>query len=282
MSSPNLPRALRLGKGLQASQGSLWISTVWTESTVKSPACSRRKTFTTFTNSHGRDEVDWEHPTTPEDGAYYLALLHDVRLALPSPSYLLTTALPVGEYCLKHIDLRAAAHVLDYINLMCYDFTGPWTPLSGHHAQLHPPPSVDPSDLPPELRKSSKDSIAYLAGNHFPLQKIVLGIPVYARFFSGAGGPGRPFTTAGEIDYVDLPREWIANADVDQECVAASWKDGEGGKGFVSFDVTETVRAKARFAMQVGLAGLFFWTGVGDVKGPDSLVVAGFREMNGR
>ncbi|XXH04393.1 hypothetical protein Hte_010807 [Hypoxylon texense] len=252
---------------------------------------ARRATFARecrrFVDEHRLDgvDIDWEHPQTARDGAHYLALLGALRDALPSPRYRLTTALPTGEYCLKHVDVRAAAQLLDGLNLMGYDFHGPWTDVAGHHAQLLPQPGVPQQQhhVHPALRSSCHRAVDYLVGRGFPRRKVVLGVPVYARSFAGARGVGQPFQAAAETDYNELPEEWVRAASVDRNVGAASYVDAsQGGKGFVSFDVPDTVRQKAEYVRSQGLGGLFYWTGVGDRKGPESLVQAGYEVMNRR
>lgn len=218
-------------------------------------------------------QVDWEHPTTPKQGADYLHLLHTLRSALPSPTYLITIALPAGPWCLRNINLASAAHVLDLLNLMGYDFTGPWTSLSGHHAQLTHPSGTD--------QTSCHSGFDHVIRGGFPSHKILLGIPVYARAFPGSSGIGQPFRKedATEIDYVDLPADWVRDAIVDETLVAASVVD-PGGKGFVSFDVPATVRMKIKYALRMKLGGVFYWTGAGDRQGNESLVKAAWDIMN--
>lgn len=222
--------------------------------------------------------VDWEHPSTREAGASYVALLGHLRSALPSPRYLLTSALPMGEYCLQNIDLGAASTLVDYVNLMGYDFTGHWTDVSGHHAQLFPP-SRNLSHVYPTLRKSCSGGVEYVLSHGFPPQKVLLGVPVYARYFPRARGPGQPFREAGEMDYCEVPDAWVEHAKVHEESGTASHVDMHGGKGFASFDVPRTVEMKARYVKQQGLGGLFYWTGVGDRHGEMSLVAAGHRAL---
>ena len=219
--------------------------------------------------------MDWEHPINPEQGRDYLKLITAVRAALPSPRYLLTSALPVGEYCLKNIDVRVASSMLDFINLMGYDFTGGWTDVSGHHAQLLPP-AGDISQVHQTLRASTSRGVDYLISQGFPSRKILLGIPAYCRYFVGAQGPGQPFTDSGEMDYFDMPEEWVENARVDLTVVAASCVNETG---FVSFDVPSTVRMKARYSQAMDLGGLFYWTGAGDRQRAESLVISGYDEL---
>ncbi|KAI1766066.1 glycoside hydrolase family 18 protein [Hypoxylon sp. FL1150] len=249
---------------------------------------ARRATFARecrrFVDKHDLDgvDIDWEHPDTPSQGRDFVDLLRALRDALPSPRYRITTALPTDESCLKHIDARAAAKLLDGLNLMGYDFTGAWTEVSGHHAQLTAAqPGSLCDDAQPALRASCHRGVSYLVGRGFPPQKIILGIPAYARSFAGADGVGQPFTSGGEMDYRELPDDWLRAARVDHDVGAASYVDAApGGKGFVSFDVPKTVRQKAHYVTANGLGGLFYWTGVGDRKGPDSLVQAGYERLN--
>ena len=79
--------------------------------------------------------VDWEHPSDSKQGKDYVRLLARLREVLPAPRYVLTTALPAGQWALRNIDLAAAQKHLDMINLMTYDFAGPWESETGHQAQ---------------------------------------------------------------------------------------------------------------------------------------------------
>lgn len=165
---------------------------------------------------------------------------------------------------------------------MAYDFCGAWTDVSGHHAQLLPPggPGANPDDVYPTLRQSAHAGVAYLLERGFPREKLVLGVPAYARFFGAARAAGHPFEGSGEMDYCELPAGWVGDACVEEGCATAHYVDREdGGKGFVSFDVPATVRAKARYVKDMGLAGLFYWTGSGDRQGEESLVAAGWSEL---
>src|ERR1700761_6313002 len=81
--------------------------------------------------------VDWEHPTDAKQGKDYIRLLARLREVLPAPRYLLASCLPASQWALRHIDLATAQNYLDMLNLMAYDFSGPWAPETGHQAQLY-------------------------------------------------------------------------------------------------------------------------------------------------
>ncbi|PSS08652.1 glycoside hydrolase family 18 protein [Amorphotheca resinae ATCC 22711] len=218
-------------------------------------------------------DIDWEYPNDVEQGRNFLALLAAIRLHLPDDRYLLTAALPAGQWALQNIDLYKAQDYLDFINLMAYDFAGPWSPTSGHHAQLFPGSAGEPS---------GSTAVEYVISTGFRAQKILLGVPVYGRSFLGATGPGQAYSgTAGEdgtFEYKDLPRPGTEEI-IDRRVVAAFCTGGDGG--FVTYDNPETVKVKAGYCREKRLGGLFYWTGTANAPpGPRSLVSEGFKALH--
>jgi chitinase len=189
---------------------------------------------------------------------------------------------------LRNIDLfgllsptKTGQSYLDYLHVMTYDFSGPWTKLSGHQAQLHAP-----SDPPNAFAKRSIAHITNYLVNDRSLvpAKLLMGIPVYGRSFLGVNGPGDEFRGhAGDVngifEYRDLPRPGTIEH-VDEARGAASCFGSDGG--WVSYDCPAVVHQKAKFVKEKGLAGLFFWTGSFDAREEDrSLLVAGYRSLHG-
>ncbi|KAL8802241.1 MAG: hypothetical protein Q9182_003961 [Xanthomendoza sp. 2 TL-2023] len=220
-------------------------------------------------------DVDWEHPDDEKKGKDYVTLLATLRDHLPAPKYLLTSALPAGTWSLQYIKLGEAAKYMDYINLMAYDFTGPWGKMSGYHAQLHTPPDSDT-----DMRTSGQSAVQYMKSKGVPANKISLGIPVYGHSFIGASNINQRFTSSGgnegTFDYTQLPRPGTKEI-VNKQAVAAYCVGGDGG--LVTYDNPETVWTKGQFVRSQKLAGMFYWTGAGDAKGPRSLVAAGYKSM---
>ena len=111
--------------------------------------------------------------------------------------------------------------------------------------------------------------------------KLLLGVPVYGRSFTGARGVGQLYSghagEEGTFEYKDLPRPG-AHESVDLDVGAAYCVGGDGG--FVTYDNPQTVRRKADFVKQYGLAGLFYWTGTADAQGPRSLIFNGYTAMH--
>lgn len=189
--------------------------------------------------------VDWEHPSDPEQGKNFMDLLAAIRLHLPDDRYLLTAALPAGQWALQNIDLYKAQDYLDLLNLMAYDFTGSWSSKAGHHAQLFPGAPDEPS---------GSAAVDYVISTGFPASKILLGVPLYGRSFIGASGPGKSFNghggEEGTFEYKQLPRNG-AEEIVNTRVVAAFCTGGDGG--FVTYDNPETVKIKATFCKEKGL-----------------------------
>ena len=160
---------------------------------------------------------------------------------------------------------------------MAYDFSGPWTQATGHHAQLHTPQQPH-SD---SARISCNSAVMYMLSKGVPSRKILLGIPAYGRSFLGASKPGDRFTghggEEGTFEYKDLPRPGAQEL-VDEHVGAAFCVGGDGG--FVTYDNPRTVQLKAHFVKQRRLGGLFYWTGTADVKGPRSLIETGYNSLH--
>lgn len=221
--------------------------------------------------------VDWEHPSDSRQGEDYVQLLATLRAYLPAPQYTLSSALPAGQWALQHINLAHASHYLDMVNLMSYDFSGPWVKKCGHHAQLFTP------QIPhsPDAAISCHSAVSYMVRQGVPPGKIVMGVPAYGRSFTKCKGVGHSYSghagEEGTFEYKDLPRPG-AKEHFDEQVGAAYSVGGDGG--FVTYDTPRTVQMKARYVRQNGLGGLFYWTGTGDASAHTekerSLVYNGF------
>ncbi|KAI2604035.1 glycoside hydrolase family 18 protein [Hypoxylon fragiforme] len=218
-------------------------------------------------------DINWEYPIDLQQGADFVALLAAVRIHLPEEQFFVTAALPASRPILQNIDIAQAAAYLDFVNLAAYDFYGPWSHRSGHHAQLY---SMNKDET------SGSSGVSYLLSHGCPSRKILLGIPLYGRSFLGVSSPGHRHKGAGGEDgafeYNMLPRKH-AKEMTDKRVGAASCVGGDGG--FVSYDNPDTVKMKAAYCKQKGLGGLFYWTGPADAREKHrSLIAAGFRALH--
>jgi chitinase len=215
--------------------------------------------------------VDWEHPADAKQGKDYIRLLARLREVLPAPRYVLASCLPAGHWALRHIDLAAAQKHLDMLNLMAYDFCGPWEPETGHQAQLYGSASA----------VSGASAVSYVLAQGVSSQKIILGVPVYGRSFLGSNGPGQRYTGCGGedgvFDYRELPRP-RAKEFHDKQAGAAYCIGDDSG--FVTYDTPATVQQKAEFVTTSKLGGLFYWHICSDARGPRSLIETGYNTLH--
>ncbi|KAF2400039.1 chitinase [Trichodelitschia bisporula] len=232
-------------------------------------------------------DIDWEYPKDAAQARDLVHLLAAVRHELDAysatlsgrPHFLLTIAAPAGAQNYEKMDLAGMAPLLDFINLMAYDYAGSWDAHAGHQAALfhcHDNPACTPFSTDAAVR-------AYEARG-VPREKIVLGMPLYGRAFCGTQGPGNAFSGVGEgswengvWDYKALPR---AGAHVEHDGrTGAAWSYDPAKREMVSFDTPQVVRQKVEYVRGQGLGGAMWWESSGDRGGEESLIGTAFKGL---
>ncbi|MDB5766795.1 MAG: chiII [Collimonas fungivorans] len=252
---------------------------------------SRRKfadSAVAFLHKNGFDgvDIDWEFPVAggdaanvmrPEDKQNYTLLLQALRERLDSAgrkehrSYLLTAAVGNNKGFFQNTEMAKVAAILDWVNIMTYDFSGSWSKFAGHVAPLYNDPALARPDANPEFNVSSTVEMALQAG--IPAAKLVLGMPFYGYSWKQCGaqlhgqhqdcnGKGRGGVEPGELDFAD-----ISATLVNRNGFTRYWNDAakvpylfnpDTGE-FVSYDDVESLDYKIRYLKQKGLAGAMFW-----------------------
>jgi chitinase len=129
-------------------------------------------------------DLDWEYPGLPgngnihrpEDKENFTSLVRELRAALEilgkgDRHYQLTIAAGAFQNFLDHTEMGVVSQYLDYVNLMTYDFTGEWSNVTGHHANLLASGEFNSGDKSVEIFEK--------AG--VPREKMVLGAAFYGR-----------------------------------------------------------------------------------------------------
>lgn len=223
-------------------------------------------------------DIDWEYPGQPgEDNMYrpedrenFTLLLKTVREHLDrfgksrgrtgSRRYLLTIAAGADAEYLEHTDMAAVHPHLDFVNLMTYDFHGPWTDHAGHHANLHPP-----DGYPEESAASLSVNLFMDAG--VPSQKLVLGVPFYGRGWADVDFPGDDIyhtygTSHGSYSYDSLYNHYI-----DRNGYVRYWDETAGSpflwnadsSVIISYEDEESLRYKSEYVREQQLGGIMYW-----------------------
>jgi chitinase len=246
-------------------------------------------------------DLDWEFPASSEK-ANFTALLQAVRQALlyqgqlDGKTYLLTVAAPAWTGSMGGFDIPAVAGVVDWINLMTYDYHGStWDSTTGFNAPLYADPD-DPSPLKAALNIDWTVN-AYLSGGA-PAGKLTLGLPLYGRsweavadvnhglYQTGQAGPNTGTDgnwQNGVFDYWRVlqllsggsySRYWNS-ASLAPFLYGPNITVGLTGGLFLSYDDTQSVGEKLSYLKSKNLGGAMFWELSGDVRNaadPDSLV----------
>lgn len=215
-------------------------------------------------------DIDWEYPGQkgmdnkyrPEDRENCTALLDELRAALGN-EYLLTMATQAADEWLVHTDMAKAQVDLDYINLMAYDqFGADSDPTTGHHAPLFTSPA-NPK------QNSAATSINHYIAAGVPARKLVLGVPFYGKAWGdvaatehGLYQPGGPLQTRlltsfgalqeGLVNKAGFVRHW-------DDTSKAPFLYNAERKIFITYEDEESIRTKARYVIDRGLAGIMFW-----------------------
>ncbi|KAK5114322.1 Endochitinase B1 [Meristemomyces frigidus] len=217
-------------------------------------------------------DIDWEYPKSDQESQDFVHLLGAVRQELEQysstrpdrPHFLLTVASPAGPSNCQWLRLKEMDPLLDFWNMMAYDFAGSWDQQAGHQA------NVFPSKQQPKATPFSIDfAVQYYRQHGVHPSKIVLGMPLYGRTFTNTDGPGCGYNGVGEgswesgvWDYKVLPRP-DSQTCIDQEAIA-SWCYSEKTRTMVSYDSPEVAARKVEYIKEQGLGGAMWWESSGD------------------
>ncbi len=244
-----------------------------------------------FIEEYGFDgvDIDWEYPVEgglpgnirrPEDKENFTALLAELRNQLDQTGedYLLTIATTASSIYMQNLELDQIHQYVDWINIMTYDYHGPWGAGADGCTNFNSPLHICPSDPNPEPFFSTFNFAAtvelYIAAGVPPAQ-IHAGIPFYARgygnvadqnnglfaSYSGAAPVGT-WEEEGMFDYWDIAenyvnqngytRYWEPDAHV-------PWLHNPSAQIMISYDDPESVADKAEYILQQNLGGAMFW-----------------------
>ena len=213
-------------------------------------------------------DIDWEYPTA-EQMTTFTSLLEKLRQALDAQGqadgrrYLLTIAAPAGSYSMAGMDIPKIMPLLDWINLMTYDFYGSWSETTGFNAPLYTSPA-DPAHW-------SVDSAVqmYLSLGVSP-EKLILGVPFYGRGWQGVKdvnqGLFQPFNKQPEANsgdsftYIQLKQVYIDKLSRFWDDIAKTPWLFDASKGLmISYDDPQSLGFKAEYARQQNLGGMMIW-----------------------
>ncbi|XP_067671645.1 chitinase-3-like protein 1 [Haliotis asinina] len=224
-------------------------------------------------------DIDWEYPAgrggPPTDRPRFTTLLQALDTAFTQearasnlPKLLLTIAVVAGiNQANNYYQIENMSRHVDFINIMAYDLHGSWETSTGIHSALYP--DVD-------------DAITGWLNAKAPREKVVLGVAAFGRTFRlassdpnpvnfGLGqrsaGPGMagPNTRAnGSLSYSEicellLTGNWTSTYSATHDSPMAYGQVGND-INWVGYDNILSVREKAKYIRDRGLAGSMIWS----------------------
>jgi len=244
-------------------------------------------------------DIDWEFPVhggedgnarRPEDKQNYTLLFHALRDRLDAAEekdgrhYLQTAAIGNNEQFLDDTEMDKVAQVLDWVNIMTYDFSGHWNTYAGHHSPLYDDPTITRAGV-----NTAKLSIDYIVNATLkagvPPAKLVLGVPFYGYSWKQCGpsnngqlqdchGNGRGTWEEGTLDYSDIETNLVGTNLAGQKGFVRYWNERakapylfntDTGE-FISYDDPESLGYKIDYIKARHLGGAMFWEFTGDRK----------------
>jgi chitinase len=232
-------------------------------------------------------DIDWEYPVRggaqgmihrPEDRDNLTALIRELRATFdtlqPRKRYLVTAALPAGIAQLAKFDMPQLGQLLDFVNLMSYDYY-----TAGSNVAAFNSPLASAAD-DPNREYNIMTSVAAFDSAGIPRDKIVVGVPFY-----GYGYARVPNVNHGRFQPVDrsVPLDSIAGRwartiryfDIKKvrkdgfhrfwdDVAKVPWLYNTRTQTFVTYEDPQSLRAKADYVRSQRLGGIMIWELSGD------------------
>ena len=286
---PNL-RALKALRAKNARLSVLLSVGGWSGSTYFSDVAatpSARKQFSAscleIVQKYGFDglDIDWEYPVTggkptdhkrKSDKESFVLLLKQLRSdldAFDTGRHLLLTVASTGyRNHLPDLSLKEMSDVLDWFNLMGYDFNEMQPGRTSHHSGLFAWPATSKLDADAIQYANSDAAVQWYLDHGVPPEKIVLGVPFYGQIWANVpdqndglfepyrGRPGEE----GALSYREIERDYLPSYTRHwDDQVKVPWLYKKETKIMISYEDSESIAVKARYVIQKNLGGMMFW-----------------------
>ena len=209
-------------------------------------------------------DVDWEHPVSgglqpgsPRDARDYVLLLAALRSAIGA-GRLLTVAASASPRGIDPIDYADMAGILDWVNVMTYDFHSGGA-RAGFNSALYN------HDDPSNPRLNLHDAVHAIAGKGMPRSKLVAGVPFYGRGWRGVESSAAWNTGTAPLQvggYKAIAETFLRSPGYVRywdDVAKVPWLYNADRKEWITYEDPQSMRLKGEYVAAQNLAGAMFW-----------------------
>ncbi|KAM9106703.1 LOW QUALITY PROTEIN: chitinase-3-like protein 2 [Megaptera novaeangliae] len=229
-----------------------------------------------FLRNHNFDGLDsWIYPDL-KDNTCFTVLIHEVAEAFQQDfvkstkeRLLLTAGVSTGRHMIDNIyQIKELVKELDFINLLSFDFHGSWEKplITGHNSPLR-----KQLDRGTSSYYNVEYAVGYWINKGMPVEKVVMGIPMYGRSSTLASAEntlGAPASGPGAAGPITKFSGFLAYHEICQFLNGAKitrLQDHQvpyavKGNQWVSYDDVESVETKVQFLKNLNLGGAMIWS----------------------
>ncbi|MEW4566373.1 glycoside hydrolase family 18 protein [Tautonia sp. JC769] len=218
-------------------------------------------------NDYDGIDFDWEYPDTEQEVEGFERISRRFRAGIDAIGrrkgrpMLLTMAASSNPGTLRWLRTEFLLEVMDWVNVMTYDFAGDWTDYAGHHSPL-----FASSKVPGGRRPSTEATMRYLLDERMmPADRLAVGIPLYGRGFAVS----EPYALTEDAPELPIPRGNYTNlhrllleegwSRIWDEETRTPWLVAPDRSIVIGYDDAESVTLKTQWAIDRGFRGVFFW-----------------------
>lgn len=217
-------------------------------------------------------DLDWEspviggyknHKAQPKDKDNFTSLVKELRKSLPEKSLICFDANSFRESLERSFDWKEIVPLVDWINLMTYTLPENYRRHTNPHTALYS--SKDQTE-------SVDYAVKYLDSIGVPKEKIVIGAAFYGMMCEGVDSLNHGLYREGKLKsqptYMKIATDYLSDKQYTyhwDSLTHSPYLYNAKENYFITYDDTNSVALKTKYAYEEKLGGIMFWKLNGDI-----------------